>query len=54
MCFVWFFKQTEIIFFTAVSFYLLIYLLTYLLGDRGSTVFKVLCYKSEGRWFDPS
>ena len=26
----------------------------YNLGDRGSTVFKVLCYKSEGRWFDPS
>jgi len=24
----------------------------YLLGDRGNTVFKVLCYKSEGRWFD--
>jgi len=23
-----------------------------MLGDRGSTVFKVLCYKSEGRWFD--
>jgi len=23
-------------------------------GDRGSTVFKVLRYKSEGRWFDPS
>jgi len=23
-------------------------------GDRGSTVAKVLCYKSEGRWFDPS
>ena len=23
-------------------------------GDRGNTVFKVLCYKSEGRWFDPS
>ena len=21
--------------------------------DRGSTVVKVLCYKSEGRWFDP-
>jgi hypothetical protein len=20
--------------------------------DRGSTVVKVLCYKSEGRWFD--
>ena len=24
------------------------------LGDRGGTVVKVLCYKSEGRWFDPS
>jgi len=23
-------------------------------GDRGSTVVKALCYKSEGRWFDPS
>jgi len=23
-------------------------------GDRGSTVVKVLCYKSESRWFDPS
>ena len=22
--------------------------------DRGGTVIKVLCYKSEGRWFDPS
>jgi len=22
-------------------------------GDRGSTVVKVLCYKSEGRWLDP-
>jgi len=21
-------------------------------GDRGSTVVKVLCYKSESRWFD--
>jgi len=25
----------------------------YLIGDRGSAVIKVLCYKSEGRWFDP-
>ena len=25
-----------------------------LFGARGSTVVKVLCYKSEGRWFDPS
>ena len=24
------------------------------IGDRGSTVVKVLFYKSEGRWFDPS
>jgi hypothetical protein len=23
-------------------------------GDRGSTVVKVLRYKSEGPWFDPS
>ena len=22
-------------------------------GDRGDTVVKVLCYKSEGRWLDP-
>jgi len=25
-----------------------------LVGDRSSSVVKVLCYKSEGRWFDPS
>ena len=23
----------------------------YIYGDRGSTVVKVLCYKSESRWF---
>jgi len=23
-------------------------------GDRSSTVVKVLCYKLEGRWFDPN
>jgi len=23
------------------------------LGDRGGTAVTVLCYKSEGRWFDP-
>jgi len=23
-------------------------------GDHGSTVVKALCYKSEGRWFNPS
>ena len=26
----------------------------YIEGDRGSTVVKVLSYKSEHRWFDPS
>jgi len=25
-----------------------------LVGDRGGTVIKVLCYKSEGRCFDPN
>ena len=30
-------------------------MLTHLIGgDRGGTVVKALCYKSEGRWFDPS
>ena len=29
-------------------------LLLYVYGDRGSTAVKVLCYKSEGRCFDPS
>jgi len=32
--------------------YYILYINLY--GDRGSTVVKVLCYKSEGRWFDPS
>ena len=26
----------------------------YTSGDRGGTVVKVLCYKSEGRQFDPT
>jgi len=26
----------------------------FFMGDRSSTVVKVLCYKSEGCWFDPS
>jgi len=29
-------------------------MLVVFVGDRGSTVVKVLCYKSEGRWLDPS
>ena len=24
------------------------------IGDRGGTVVRVLCYKSEDRWIDPS
>ena len=32
-----------------------IFILQYIIiGGRGGTVVKVLCYKSEGRWFDPS
>jgi len=31
-----------------------ILLLYFSSGDCGGTVVKVLCYKSEGRWFDPS
>ena len=27
---------------------------TQMSGNCGGTVVKVLCYKSEGRWFDPS
>ena len=30
-----------------------LYIITYILRVLGGTV-KVLCYKSEGRWFDPS
>ena len=26
----------------------------YAVGDRGGTLVKVLCYKSESRWFDPT
>jgi len=26
----------------------------FIVGNRGSTVINVLCYNSEGRWFDPS
>jgi len=31
----------------------LIRYLYFITRDRGGTVIKVLCYKSEGRWFDP-
>ena len=40
---------------TVEKIFLLFYFSYYIVvGDRGSTVVKVLCYKSEGRWFDPS
>jgi len=35
------------------SLYDLYYKICISSGDRGSTVVKVLCYKSKGRWFDP-
>ena len=30
------------------------YVILFFHWERGATVVKVLCYKSEGRWFDPS
>ena len=30
----------------------LLFVPDFLTGDRGGTVVKVLCYKSEGRWFE--
>ena len=35
-------------------FIIYLFICLFILGDRGSTVVKVLCYKSEGRWFDSS
>ena len=37
---------------THFSFILLVIYVYF--GDRSNTMVKVLCYKSEGRWFDPS
>ena len=34
-------------------FDLYFFVLLVVYGDRGGTLVKVLCYKSEGRWFDP-
>ena len=34
--------------------YIYMYIYIYICGDRGSTVVKVLCYKSESRWLDPT
>ena len=38
----------------ALIIFIIIIIIIIIIGDRGSTVVKVLCYKSEGRWFDPS
>ena len=43
--------------FQLLMYYIYVYIYVFIfiyVGDRGSTVVKVLCYKSEGRWFDPS
>jgi hypothetical protein len=32
---------------------IIIIIIIIICGDRSSTVVMVLCYKSEGRWFDP-
>ena len=37
-----------------VCLYVYMYVYQQHSGDRGSSVVKVLCYNSEGRWFDPS
>ena len=34
--------------------YIHINIYIYICGDRGGTGVKVLYYKSDGRWFDPS
>ena len=39
------------ILYICVLLYVCVYVYAYV-GDRGSTVVNVLCYKSEGRWFD--
>ena len=40
--------------FSRVYIYIIYVYICIYYGDRGSTVVKVLCYKSEGCWFDPS
>jgi len=40
------------IFCTTGDSYTILYLSNAVTGDRGSVVVKVLCYKSEDRWFD--
>ena len=44
------FQRIYIYIYTHTHTYMYMHMYT---GDRGSTVVKMLCYKSEGRWFDP-
>jgi len=46
--------QLKVVFECTKAFWIKTRVYTTQEGDRGSTVVKVLCYKSEGRWFDPS
>jgi len=49
----WVVRYYTLQYFFTLIIYIHIYTHTHS-GDRGSTVVKVLGYKSEGRWFDPS
>jgi hypothetical protein len=40
-------------FFSLLVFFFLSFGMVPWMGDHGSTMVKVLCYKSEGSWFDP-
>jgi hypothetical protein len=46
-------SQTKLFIHVSSLLSMLIDVATTSLGDRGGTVVKVLCCKSEGRWFDP-
>jgi len=47
-------KSVNLIIIIIIIFNLIIIIIIIITGDCGSTVVKVLCYKSEGRWFDSS
>jgi len=40
--------------YTQIYVYILCVYIYIYIWDRGRTVVKVLCYKSEGHWFDPT
>jgi len=45
-----FIKYVYVYTYITYIYYVYIYIYIYIYGDRGSTVVKVLRYKSEGRW----